>query len=357
MPNRDELQSRHDKPRKTGRGQTTNTVDNPAPLPLGLNPEIWLQIVDVLRIPHFSHTKKLNLSLQHKMPMIYNDVFGPVIQCQSLFVNYTGESPLERKMWLPTHRCGKCFEEDMRIDTRQDCLQCSYCGETTINPVNEQYVMKCRKQHIKRKFSDNFYKRVVHFRYWLRRLQGKERNKVTADVINKVRDLLINENKTAIHYWNIRNALRTLKLQKYYDNCVYIMSELRGKPLVNLSRNQENVLIEMFMSLKEAFSSLHQVRINMLSYPYLIKKLCEIKGWYNMARVIPTLKSHCRIVMQDELWRRICVYKGYRFIPTPQWTSLGSRPRRQIEEIKASQVRNGLLQTLINEACKTSLHI
>jgi hypothetical protein len=51
-----------------------------------------------------------------------------------------------------------------------------------------------------------------------------------------------------------------------------------------------------------------------------------------MARIIPTLKSGLRIMMQDDLWRKICEYNGWRFIPTPQWTSLethslSSKPR------------------------------
>lgn len=261
------------------------------------------------------------------MPIIFDDMFQPIVNSCNLFINYTGENSLWERHWLPTHRCCSCLEEDMRYDSKQDSLVCAYCGNISLPQDSSQYVFKSRKQHIKRKFSDNFYKRVVHFRYWLRRLQGKEKNKVTKEVIDKVRNLLINENKTAIHYWNIRNALRTLKLQKYYDNCTYIMTELRGKPLVNLSRSQETILIEMFLGLRESFVSLQKVRINMLSYPYVIKKLCELKGWHNMAKIVPILKSHCRIVMQDELWRRICIHKGFRFIPTPQWTSPDIRLR------------------------------
>ena len=213
----------------------------------------------------------------------------------------------------------------MRVDTKMDVMVCAQCGCHEIYQDYITYTNKSRKLDVARKLSDNFYKRVVHFRYWLKRIQGKERHRVTSQEIEQVRQLLLKENHQGIHYWNVKNCLHKLGLQRHYNHCVYIMSQLRGRPLVTMTRNQEQILVEMFMKLQDSFVLLSHTRVNMLSYPFVIRKLCELKGWFNMARIIPTLKSNLRIMMQDDLWRKICESKGWRFIPTPQWSFLETR--------------------------------
>lgn len=245
---------------------------------------------------------------------------------------FTYDVPREPGVRIATHICPQCFEEDMRVDSKMDVMVCAYCGCEELNDFDVSYNYKSRKLEVARKLSGNFYKRVVHFKFWIQRVQGKERHNVTAEDILAVRNLLLKDNVRGIHYWNVRGCLQRLGLQRHYSHCVYIMSRLRGRPLVTMTRNQEQVLVEMFLRLQEPFSKLTLSRVNMLSYPYVLKKLCELKGWFNMARIIPTLKSGLRIMMQDDLWRKICEYNGWRFIPTPQWTSLethslSSKPR------------------------------
>lgn len=221
--------------------------------------------------------------------------------------------------------CPLCCETDLRYNSRFDVLKCFYCGHEVLYEEPMQYTRKSRKMMMARKFSGDFYKRVVHFKFWLKRIQGKEKHKVTSHMVEAVKALLQKDNCRVVHYWVIRNALKRLGYQDYYDHSIYIMSKIRGTPLVNMTRNQENILVQMFMELESVFGSLRDIRVNMLSYPYVIKKLCELKGWWLMSKIIPTLKSHTRIILQDQLWRRICTEKQWTFIPTAQWTSLDTR--------------------------------
>jgi hypothetical protein len=310
-------------PQSTHQTEGGDYVHAPSLFPIGLNKQHWAAIVKILKVPHFSHTKKLDLIHEPNIPIIYGARLLPVVPyIDSLYI--TG-LPTEPAVRIATHICPQCFEEDMRVDTRLDIKVCAMCGCHEIHGELFSYTMKSRKQTMARKLSSDFYKRVVHFKFWLKRLQGKERNNVTADDIEKVKQLLIKDNLNGIHYWNVRSCLQRLKMQRHYSHCVFIMSEIRGRPLVTMTRNQEQVLVEMFLKLQDPFSSLVKYRVNMLSYPYVLKKLCELKGWFNMARIIPTLKSGGRIMMQDEMWRKICEYRGWRFIPTLQWSSLETR--------------------------------
>lgn len=222
-------------------------------------------------------------------------------------------------------RCQVCLEENMRHNAVIDLLVCGYCGNTSEYNDHFFYVSSNRQKNVSRKFSTDFDKRISHFRFWLKRLQGKERNKVTKEVIEAVKMHLKKTNVTAVHYWTVRNALKTLKLQKYYYNTVTIMNSIRGRPLFNLTKKHEETFVNMFMDLQDVFSTLQNKRVNMLSYPYVIRKFCELKGWKQMAKIIPTLKSHVRIGTQNELWRYICQVKGWTFIPTEPWSSQETR--------------------------------
>lgn len=260
------------------------------------------------------------------MPLVYGDTIKPVLSCSSLFLwQDVCREPECKRLYLG--RCSSCYEEDMRFDSRLDVFVCVYCGETSVYEQVNHFTMTTRQQDVARKFNPDFHKRIAHFRHWLKRLQGKERNTVTAEILTNIKRHIRNQNVRGVHYWTVRNALRELGLQRYYNNTVSIMCAIRGKPLFNLNRAHERELVDMFVSLQSVFGGLENKRVNMLSYPFVIKKLCEIKGWTSMAKVIPTLKSNTRIIAQDELWRTICIQCKWKFIPTSQWLSLDSRSR------------------------------
>lgn len=314
-----------------GRDYTNNSPKSSTRnIPVGLNPEVWESIRHVLCIPHFSHTKKLDLIYQRDIPVIFGYNVKPVLSCRSLFMSTDYQN--DNVSWLHPGMCNSCLCECMDHNTKIDLLVCSYCGNTSVTEEVSWYTNSNRRNQVARKFSCDFHKRVLHFKYWLKRLQGKEKHVVDQDIINKVKSHIKTQNVKGIHYWVVRNALKSLGLQKYYPNTVSIMSSIRGRPLFKLQRHHEEELITMFLSLQEVFSNLQNKRVNMLSYPFVVKKLCELKGWNKLAKVIPTLKSHSRLVSQDIMWREICVLKGWEFSPTAQWSiletrSLNSKPR------------------------------
>lgn len=307
------------------RTQESYSLHSTKSLSLGLKKRAWHQILQALRLPHFSHSKRLGLIHENRIPVIYSKHFlVPVLQTSSVEEIQTPSSDQHQKR-IAVHQCSSCLEEDLRYDRKEDVMKCIHCGHTEMYVASENYVRSSRKIFIARKYSPSCYKRLVHFKFWIKRLQGKEQNKVTASMIQEIKDLMIKDNYQGVHYWNTRNAMKRLGYSSYYDNTIYIMSRIRGTPLVQLTKKQESILIQMFLDIQPAFLQVSQGRANMLSYPYIIKKICEIKKWFNMARVIPTLKSHLRIHIQDELWKKVCILTNWKFIPTERWTLLETR--------------------------------
>lgn len=255
--------------------------------------------------------------------MIYSKQFLlPILSLDSVVFRGRPSEPSKR---IAIHQCSKCFQENLRYDRKLDLMKCVHCGNHEIYVVSVNYVRSSRKILMARKYSPEHYKRLVHFRFWIKRLQGKESNKVTDEMIEKIRELMIKDNFQGCHYWNTRNAMKRLGYYNYYDHVCYIMSRIRGTPLVSLTKKQENILVQMFLEIQDAYLQVSEKRANMLSYAYIIKKLCELKNWNAMARIIPTLKSHIRIQLQDSLWRKVCQIKGWRFIPTAKFGALETR--------------------------------
>jgi len=284
---------------------------------------VWDAVVLVLKCPHFSNTKKMELVHQKNLPVIYDYACPPRVP------------PFRIRRHVPkppdgvrvnVYECVECFCTDTMIVDRQELLVCTHCGTTAIAPESYDYRRASRKLVLPRKHSANYYKREVHFRSWLARLQGKESRRVPYAVIDQVRELFVKDGIKSVHYWIVRGALKKLKLTRWYGNVVQIMKELRGKPLFELTARHEQELLCLFLSLRNVFDKVaDNKRVNMLHYPYVIRKLCEQMGWYGMARVIPMLKSTTRIQSQDAIWREVCAQKGWDFKPTAPHTKLDNR--------------------------------
>lgn len=276
---------------------------------------IWPAIVDVLRVASISHIKKLELVFTPHIPLLFNQVCKPVVGCSCSFV-YSPDSFPRNARRLAHHRCLTCFEDRLLYNSRLGVMICDHCGFQTHHHEHYNYRLASRRLVLPRLSSSHFSKRVCFMKYWLLRLQGKEPCKITREELDLIQAELVRENRQSVEYDLVKIVLRRLNMQRYYHHVVYIMRELSGHPLVQLTRRQEEMILQLFHQLENV--DLHR-RVNMLSYPYLIRKFCELRGWMDMARVIPMLKSSPRLIQQDQLWHSVCKQKNWRFIPTSRF--------------------------------------
>jgi len=288
------------------------TGNSTSRVPLGISCRTWLSIVSALRVPHFSFTKRLGLQHETDLPVIYDEYFSPrVIKFQWLLQD---PRPCRLKR-TSTHICPECFEDVYLHNERLGVLVCEHCGSHAPYHVSFSYRQSNRSRILPRLYSNDFYKRCVHFRYWLLRLQAKERSQIQGSDVDVLRRYL-DATRMTPDYWNIKRAMKACHMQKYYDHVVSVMKELTGYPLLMMTPMQEKTLVKRFMGLQRVYSQIRQERVNMMSYPYLIKKFCELEGWYSAANVIPTLKSQIRIQQQDRIWYYICKVSRFSFTPT-----------------------------------------
>jgi hypothetical protein len=173
---------------------------------------------------------------------------------------------------------------------------------------------------IPRQFTPSSYKRLNHFRNTVTRLQAKEALVIPFHDYERLLSHLKRSNpllvSSRLTYVAVKFSLKCTRLQRYYNHVFWIIHEISGKRLFDLSIVQTKILVNMFIGIQEAFAESRNRRVNMLSYVYLIKKFAEVLGWLKLAKCLPLLKSREKIRQQDLIWKDICLRRGYQFYPS-----------------------------------------
>lgn len=218
-----------------------------------------------------------------------------------------------------------CYDYSIHLRDHEGVYICQNCGlvhaaytddNTTFQQSFGSSMAQNHKQDLPRNYSINIYKRVTHFRYWLYRLQGKEQHRLTTREFNEIANAIVKWNIKVLDHEVLRFILRRLKFQRFYNNTYTILKHFTGHALFELTLNQERLLIKLFIKIQLCYMKCHGTRVNMLTYLYVIRKLCELLGWLKLTKSIPTLKSTSKVYQQDCTWKEICNEIGIRFIPT-----------------------------------------
>ena len=283
-----------------------------------LNLKLWDdKVKSVLCGPYFLRTKKMELPYKPLGNTILN-----YLELEDVTPShYIGETkapyPAQLRALFPDN-CKECGGADLRVHYQKGLYVCAECGTENAEVSDNEYILRpyrCRKRVTPRLHEPCFFKRMSHFRYWLRRLQGQEYTVIPMHVCT----LIIQEMRRYPYteddlYYHIKAAMKRLGYQKYYDNIVQVICSYKGRPFVSFKKHHEKELIKMFHDLQKCYHS--HGRVNMIFYPYLIKKFCEIQGWWDVAQSIPMLKSQAKIREQDRIWREMCVILDHPYYPT-----------------------------------------
>lgn len=222
----------------------------------------------------------------------------------------------------------------MRPVQTEDCETCSHCnfkskqlvaseGLTYCNNCNtvEKTLLEVEKPSYKEPPTEvtyYAYKRINHLNEWLNQVQGKEYTDIPQDIIDKI---LIELNKkritdmstlTADH---IKNILRKLKTNKYYEHSNYILYKLTGISPPRLGEELEEQIRQIFMAIEEPYlKHAPPDRRNFISYSYVIVKALQLLGRYEFVKYFPLLKSRDKLHLQETIWRKMCMDLGWDFI-------------------------------------------
>ena len=210
--------------------------------------------------------------------------------------------------------CESC-QTEMEIKKLEGIIVCTNCGFSKLHTITSN------KPSYKESIPENnyfAYKRINHFNEWLSQFQAKE----STDIPQEVFDLLIQEikkgrieNMAKVTPSKIREFLKKLSLNKYYEHTAYILNRLNGETPPTMSRETEEKLRVMFREIQYPFMKhCPKKRVNFLSYSYVLHKFVELLGMDEYIKCFPLLKSRNKLEEQDKIWMNICKELKWEFI-------------------------------------------
>jgi hypothetical protein len=164
------------------------------------------------------------------------------------------------------------------------------------------------------------YKRINHFNEWLAQFQAKETTDIPQEVYDEILVELKKERITDMSCLSpekIRLILKKLKKNKYYEHVPHIINKLNGVTPPIMTRQTEEKLRRMFKEIQLPFHKFcPKDRKNFLSYSYVLHKFVELLELDEFIPCFMLLKSREKLHHQDQIWKQICNYLNWQFIPS-----------------------------------------
>ena len=212
--------------------------------------------------------------------------------------------------------CNPCGVEKI-LYISEGKLICPLCGDESFVLMDSE---KPSYKEPPREVSYFAYKRINHFNEWLAQFQAKESTDIPKDVYNMILEELKKERITNIKNLSpnkIREILKKLKKNKYYEHVPHIINRLNGIPPPIMSREIEEELRRMFKEIQVPFHKYCPPnRKNFLSYSYVLHKFVQLKELDNFLPCFVLLKSREKLHQQDLIWKKICEHLKWEFIPS-----------------------------------------
>jgi len=213
-----------------------------------------------------------------------------------------------------TGDCKFCGEE-MIFSSNEALFNCPECG-------NQEFIlMDSDRPSYKdppRETSYYAYKRINHFNELLAQFQAKESTDIPQEVFDNILIELKKERITDINNLKIpklREILRKLKYNKYYEHIPTIIYRLNGNNAPIMNRETEEKLRHMFKEIQPSFQKhCPKTRRNFLSYHYVLYKFCELLEMDEFLHCFPLLKNRDKLYQQDNIWKLICTDMAWEFI-------------------------------------------
>ena len=260
-------------------------------------------------IAHIEKFFKININTNN------NEIEKTISDIDKYFKNINSENINLEQYLYNFEKCQNCNNGELIPFDNEGILICNKCFNTT------KYLSDNEKPTYKeppKEVCFYAYKRINHFREILAQFQAKETTLIPDEVIENIKlqikkerlDILLINNK------RLKEVLKKLKYNKYYEHIPFIKDKLGIKPPI-MTPELEETLCNLFMDIQVPYAKFcPDDRVNFLNYYYTIYKLCELLQQKQFLSYFPMLKDREKRIEQDDIWKKICKELNWRFIPT-----------------------------------------
>ena len=154
--------------------------------------------------------------------------------------------------------------------------------------------------------------------FGISQIQGKE----TTDIPDEVYDKILLEikkqkiaNMAELTPKKIKEILKRLKQNKYYEHVPHIINKFNGIPIPHFEPELEEKLRNMFRQIQGSFlkhSPTHRKKF--MSYSFVLHKFLQLLGRDEYLNAFPLLKSRDKLMAQDQIFKKICEDLNWQFI-------------------------------------------
>lgn len=163
------------------------------------------------------------------------------------------------------------------------------------------------------------YIRLNHFKEILSQFQAKETTQIPEEVIEAIKSRIKKErikDMSLINYDKMREILRKLGLNKYFEHIQYINSLFGIKPPI-MNEELHETLCVLFIEIQQPWA-VHcpANRTNFFNYTYTLYQLCVLLDQTQYLPYIPMMKDREKQLEQDMIWKKVCNDLDWEFFPT-----------------------------------------
>ena len=237
---------------------------------------------------------------------------------QKYWKNINEETILVRDFTIEHENCRFCNKGELIAQEDEGVLICNNreCGRFVRHIVDSS---KPSNKDPPNEVSYTAYIRLNHFKEILAQFQAKETTQIPDEIIEMIRNRIKKERITdlsTLDYNKMREILRKLGLNKYFEHIQYINSIFGIKPPVMDSDLHETLCV-LFIEIQRPWA-LHcpPTRTNFFNYTYTLYQLCVLLDQTQYLPYIPMMKDREKQLEQDMIWKKVCFDLDWEYFPT-----------------------------------------
>jgi hypothetical protein len=218
---------------------------------------------------------------------------------------------------VPFDRCHACAKGELIPQDEEGIMICNNesCGKFIPYIVDSS---KPTNKEPPNEVSYTAYIRLNHFKEILSQFQAKETTQIPEEIIDNIRARIKKERiqQSELDYDKMREILRKLGYNKYFEHIQYINSLLGIKPPV-MSEELHDTLCVLFIEIQKPWATHCPAnRTNFFNYAYTLYQLCTLLDQVQYLPFIPMMKDREKQLEQDMIWKKVCNDLDWQFFPT-----------------------------------------
>jgi hypothetical protein len=237
---------------------------------------------------------------------------------QNYWRNVTGDVINIQDFVVSSDVCEACRKGELIPQDEEGILICNNknCGKFIVHIIDGS---KPTNKEPPNEVSYTAYIRLNHFKEILSQFQAKETTQIPEEVIEAIRNRIKKErikDIKLINYDKMREILRKLGLNKYFEHIQYINSLFGIKPPI-MNEELHETLCVLFIEIQKPWA-VHcpANRTNFFNYTYTLYQLCVLLDQVQYLPYIPMMKDREKQLEQDMIWKKVCQDLDWEFFPT-----------------------------------------